>query len=69
MPHMKTAARTYFPKQTRFTSEKYRSPGPVYDSVSSLGKQVVSFKATAGGIGFGTSTRAHALKTYATYTT
>jgi hypothetical protein len=52
----------------RFIQDKYRSPGPIYPGQSSIGKQIPSHMATAGGVGFGTSTRAGALKTYATYT-
>jgi hypothetical protein len=52
----------------RYIDEKYRSPGPVYDPVSALGKQVLAHNSSAGGVGFGTSTRAQCLKTYALYT-
>jgi len=68
LPHTNTQPRAKFPQQRRWINEKYRSPGPVYGGPSSIGKQVLSHTATAGGVGFGTSTRAGALKTYATYT-
>ena len=69
LPHgIGTEPRTRFSTQSRWVSEKYRSPGPVYGGPSSIGKQLVSYKATAGGVGFGTSTRDGCLKTYALYT-
>ena len=48
----------------RFSSEYYRSPGPKYDSVGSMGKQVLSLRDSAGGCKFGTSSREGVKKMY-----
>lgn len=67
--HLRTAGRAIFAVNKRFMMDKYRSPGPRYPPVSSMGKQVASHRPSAGSINFGTSTRDSALKLYAIYTT
>ncbi|GMH54641.1 hypothetical protein TrRE_jg11380 [Triparma retinervis] len=67
--HLRTAGRAVFAVNKRFMMDKYRSPGPRYPPVSSMGKQVASQRPSAGSINFGTSTRDSALKLYAIYTT
>lgn len=65
---MLTEPRSKFATQNRWVSEAFRSPGPVYSGPSSIGKQLASRNASAGAVGFGTSTRDGALKTYANFT-
>ena len=66
--HLRTAGRAVFAQNKRFMDEKYRSPGPRYDPVSSMGKQVSSKRVAAGGCTFGTGSRDGAMKLYAVYT-
>ncbi len=67
--HLRSAGKAVFAMNKRFMNEKHRSPGPRYDPVSSMGKQLVSYKPSAGSIKFGTSSRDGAMKLYAIYTT
>ena len=66
--HLRSAGKTVFTVDKRFYNDKYKSPGPKYDPVSSMGKQVSSQRITFGATGFGTSSREGALKLYAIYT-
>ncbi|GMI53174.1 hypothetical protein TeGR_g10679 [Tetraparma gracilis] len=68
-PHLTSAGMPIFAEAERFRQAEFRSPGPKYDPVSSMGKQQRSTKPTAGGIKFGTSSRESAMKLYAIYTT
>jgi hypothetical protein len=63
-PHTATSGRYKFQTRRRFVSESYRSPGPVYDPVASVGKQVSSTRRSNGGVGFGTATRTSAQQIY-----
>jgi len=67
--HLRTAGTAVFSQNKRFMPEKYRSPGPRYDPVSSMGKQANSRKVAGGAVKFGTSSREGAMKLYAIYTT
>jgi len=67
--HLTSAGRPVFAQNKRFMEAKFRSPGPAYDPISSMGKPVNSQKFAAGGCKFGTSSRDGAMKLYAIYTT
>ena len=67
--HTGTSARITIGKAPRFGNSDSIGPGPNMAGVSSLKKQLVSYKASAPTSHFGTSTRDDALKQYAIYTT
>ncbi|KAJ1458756.1 hypothetical protein M885DRAFT_512561 [Pelagophyceae sp. CCMP2097] len=66
-PHTQSAGRVTFGANNRFKNEMYRSPGPKYSGPSSLGRQAPSKRPSLPAHGFGTSTRAGALKQYAVW--
>ena len=67
--HTRSASTVSLGTAARFTPSHTVGPGPAaMASASSIGRQTLSRRSTAGTMSFGTSTRNGALKLYATYT-
>lgn len=68
-PHLKAEPRVKFPSAPRFTPSETVGVGPAaVAQLSSMKRQALSNRRSAGSMSFGTSSRADAWKTYTVYT-